>query len=239
MKNLDIIKDLSELEMTVFDFLISNNNKIETMRIKEIAELLHVSPSLITQVCTKFGYEGFSEFKLSRKFTKNRESKHVTYDVGLLLDYFQKIDNEASQIPIEETARLIKNARMTLLLGLGLSSSIAEFASRLLNRNGFLSQHINDFSTRLETVYRPEDVAIVLSVSGETVEVNKQIMSLKSSGVKIILIANTENTSASKLADITISYYVPNQRDEHFHNSATQIPVLYILESIVAATKKI
>ena len=87
-------------------------------------------------------------------------------------------------------------------------------------------------SWRVENIYDSKTLAIILTVSGETEEVNKAILNLKTRDIKIVVISNSEMSTAASLADYSIGYYVPNSRDKYFHNSATQVPVIHIIESI-------
>ena len=97
---------------------------------------------------------------------------------------------------------------MTVFVGIGLSGYLGEYASQLFARNGIASVSVNDFTAQLNGVYNSEDVAIVLSVSGETKEVNKQILTFKKEGLTVVVVSNTENNTAAHLADFVISYYV-------------------------------
>ncbi|MEE0777681.1 MAG: SIS domain-containing protein [Massilimicrobiota sp.] len=90
----------------------------------------------------------------------------------------------------------------------------------------------DDFSMRVHGMYNHHDCAIVLSVSGETDEMIQRIMLLKRCGVQVIIITNSASSSGAKMADLAICYYVPSSRNEDFYSSATQVPVIYILESL-------
>ena len=87
-------------------------------------------------------------------------------------------------------------------------------------------------SWRVENIYDSNTLAIILTVSGETDEINKLILVLKNKGIKVAVISNSEISTAAKMADYSVGYYMPNERNKFFHNSATQVPVINIIENI-------
>ena len=75
---------------------------------------------------------------------------------------------------------------------------------------------------------------IALSVSGETVEIIKQIEDFKRFGAQILSITNDQHSTIARLADFNISYYMPevsgpDPTDEAI-NLTTQVPVVALLE---------
>lgn len=226
--------NFNKLEFSIFNYLIENKETVAQQTISDVAKQLHVSSSMITKVCQKMGYSGFLEYKTSLKYKDKVLPKK--YDDGgydLLVHYFNSLKSTELFDQIERVAYVVKEARLTLFVGIGLSGYLGEYASQLFSRNGIASVSVNDFTAQLNGVYNSEDVAIVLSVSGETKEVNEQILTLKKEGLTVVVVSNTENNTAAHLADFVISYYVPNHIDEVHYNSATQVPVLFILESLV------
>lgn len=237
MFTIDQIKGLNDLEYSIYLYIEKNKQKVIHQKVKEVADELHVSPSMITRVCKKLSCDGFSELKLKIRMQQERPQEENSRDIGYLLDYFNKINNEESNRPIKEAAKLVCHCKEVLFFGIGLSGALARYGASLFNRNGIKTICIDDFSSRLG-IYDKNTCAIILTVSGETREVNDQIMELKRNGVNSIVITNSENTTAAKLADITISYYVPNNQNRYFHNSATQVPVMYIIESLMKTVNR-
>ena len=54
----------------------------------------------------------------------------------------------------------------------------------------------------------------------------------KNYGIKIIVVTNNASSSAAKMSDLALTYYMPSTKNSYFYSSATQVPVLYIIESI-------
>lgn len=72
-------------------------------------------------------------------------------------------------------------------------------------------------------------VTIVLSESGSTYQTLRLANQLKQKGSRLLAITNKPDSPLTKLADCSISYYVP-QLMANGTNITTQIPVVYILE---------
>lgn len=46
------------------------------------------------------------------------------------------------------------------------------------------------------------------------------------------MITNSVSSTAAKMSDLALTYYMPSTKNGDFYSSATQVPVLYIIESI-------
>ncbi len=238
MITIDKIKQLNDLEYEIYNYLINNPTKVDKLKLKDIADILHVSSSMITRVCQKLGYDGYGQFKVELRFENSQEQFKQDTDLNYLINYFNKINNEESQIPIKKVAEIMTKSHEVIFFGIALSGAMAEYGSYLFNRKGMRSYVVNDFSHRFN-VYDKDTCVIVLTVSGETKEINSQILEMKKCGIKVIVITNSENTTAAKLADEVISYYVPTNQDRYFYSTATQVPVIYIFESLSKEIEKL
>ena len=73
---------------------------------------------------------------------------------------------------------------------------------------------------------------IALSVSGETTQTIEQLKRFTSFNCAIVAITNSETSTIAKMSDVTLSYYVPVDRENLEVDLTTQVPVLYILEKL-------
>ena len=58
-----IIISILSLKCKIYFYLIQNKNMVISMKLKDLANQLHVSTAMITIVCQKLGFEGFGEYK--------------------------------------------------------------------------------------------------------------------------------------------------------------------------------
>ena len=75
-------------------------------------------------------------------------------------------------------------------------------------------------------------LAIVLSVSGETEEILRFASQFSLHHCKVLSITSHEHSRLAKLADFNLSWHVPQTRIGGVYDITTQIPVIYILESL-------
>jgi DNA-binding MurR/RpiR family transcriptional regulator len=91
--------------------------------------------------------------------------------------------------------------------------------------------YIKDPLFPIHSQLRHNSVTIALSVSGENNFTVTHLHQLKQEGSKIISITNNKHSTIAKISDINIPYYVTEEWFENA-NITTQVPVLYILESM-------
>lgn len=238
MITIEQIKQLNDLEYEIYLYLINHSDVVVKAKLSDIAKTLHVSSSMITRVCKKLGFEGFTQFKVQMRYNQEKEVRRQESDSEYLIDFFKKIDNQESKALLQRVAGMMAKSSEILFFGIGLSGAIAEYGAYLFNRRGFKSFYVDDFSHRFN-VYDPDTCVVILTVSGETKETNNQIMFIKETGAKVIVISNSVNTTAAKLADENICYYIPSSKDSYFYSSASQVPVVYILEALIKEIEKV
>ena len=75
-------------------------------------------------------------------------------------------------------------------------------------------------------------LAIVLSVSGETAEILRFASQFSLHRCKVLSITSHDTSSLAKLADFNLSWHVPQTRIAGVYDITTQVPVIYILETL-------
>ena len=63
----EILSELSELELSIYNCILRHRENIGRMKIKELADEAHVSTATVLRFCRKMGCEGYAEFKLRYK----------------------------------------------------------------------------------------------------------------------------------------------------------------------------
>ena len=67
--------DLTTTEQSVYSYILSNEEKVSYMRIRDLAEATHVSTATILRLIKKLGYDGFVEFRTTLKYKVNEVSE--------------------------------------------------------------------------------------------------------------------------------------------------------------------
>ena len=69
----EVIKGLNELELSLYEYIMKNSEKVMYMKIRDLANEAHMSTTTVLRFCRKLNCDGFSEFKL--KFKMYMDSK--------------------------------------------------------------------------------------------------------------------------------------------------------------------
>ncbi len=232
MFNYEIIQSLNDLELLLYRYIMKNAEKVVYMRIRELSDEAHVSTTTILRFCKKVDCEGYSEFKVKLKMhiQKNEENK-ISDDTSIIIDFFRRLDNSELDRKLNVVCDFIKEARNVIFIGTGTSGILCKYAARYFSSIGRFAMYIDDpYFPRNYKMYE-ESVIIAISVSGETPTVIDHISNLKREHSTVISITNSENCTIAKISDLNISYYVQREKIG-ISDITTQIPVLYIIESI-------
>ena len=72
------IRQMNDLEIMIYNYVVSHGEEVAGMTIRELAQQLHVSATTILRFCGKVGCEGYSEFKYRlRAFLKEKQAKEL------------------------------------------------------------------------------------------------------------------------------------------------------------------
>lgn len=226
------IQSLNELELSLYNYIMKNSEKVIYMRIRELANEAHVSTTTILRFCKKLDCEGFSEFKIKFKmYIGEGRGKELTDNTSMIIDFLKKAQTSDYNEKMNKVCDEIYKANNLIFVGIGFSGVIAKYAARYLSAIGRNTVYIDDPFYPIPFKATEKYLTIAFSVSGETPTVIDHVNTLKRRGSKIISITNNENSTLSKISEINISYYVQQEKTVD-NDITTQIPALYIIETI-------
>ncbi|WP_226037181.1 MurR/RpiR family transcriptional regulator [Aquibacillus saliphilus] len=231
------ISGFSELEYELYNYIINNEDKIIYMRIRDLAEETHVSTTTILRFCRNIGCEGFSEFKVKLKLylKKNKNSNAISNTKSTVTEFLERTLTHDYDEKIKKIASVVANAKSVVFIGVGSSGILAEYGSRYFSGLKKFALYIKDPFLPIHGQYLKDSITVVLSVSGETPTTLSQVNQFKQEGSTIVSITNHSDCSLAKISDYNLSYYITTEYVEDI-NLTTQIPVLYLLESLAKAT---
>lgn len=202
------------------------------MPIKELAAMAHVSTATILRFCRKCGADGYSEFKI--KYREHLEGKRdALKDDGTaeLQSFVNQARSEDFQESIEMAFQYLRKSRCTIFIGVGSSGMLGKYGARYFSNVGRFSLFIDDPWLPVLQDLAENTVTIALSESGLTGQTITIASQLQERGSRLISITNNANSVLARMADCNISYHVAealvNER-----NVTTQIPVIYIIETL-------
>lgn len=224
---------LNELEMQVYHFVIKNRESVMYMTIRELADAAQVSTTTILRFCRKMQCEGYSEFRIRFKLYLEQEKKQAGQaSVSEIVSFFNSINNADFENLIDEAVHHIVAAERVIFVGAGTSGTLGKYGARFFSNVGKFSNHIDDPYYPVNSDMYKDAVAIILSVSGETPEILRLASQFSLHHCQVISITNNDNSSLSRLADFNLSYHMPQLLVSGEYDVTTQVPVIYILETI-------
>jgi DNA-binding MurR/RpiR family transcriptional regulator len=233
------IKSFNQLEYQLYNYVITNAEKVIYMRIRDLAQETHVSTSTILRFCRKINCDGFSEFKVKLKIfideTKQSKQPNLKNMHHLLSEFMERTLKGNLDVHIGEAIKVIEDAESVLFVGFGGSGIMAQYGARCFSSFGKFSISINDPFFPINAQYLKNNVAIALSVSGETQPTINQVSKLKEQGNTIVSITNSKESTLAQISDVTIPYYVTEEYSTQSNitiNTTTQFPVMYIIEDL-------
>lgn len=234
MFNYEVIQSLNQLEMLIYTYVMEHKSEIQYMTIRELSEAVHVSTSTIIRFCKKTGCNGWAEFRIQFKLylkEKNQNKKKVAADNNLdEITYFMKTVTSARYEEIlQEAVQMLHEAGQVIFIGIGTSGILGKYGARYFSNMGKYSQYIEDPYYPIVTEMS-DTVVVVLSESGETQEIINFADRFREHNCRLITITNGSSCTLAKMADCSLSYYVPEFRVHNEYNVTTQVPVLYLLE---------
>lgn len=213
-------KAFSTTEQGAAQKILDRPELVEQLSVHDLAKECFVSPSTIVRMCHHAGYSGYKEFRkavanellLMKERQKNERKElersdsleqivdKITYKNILSLEHTKNlVDIDV----LRHCLRMIQSARFLYLFGMGASLCAAKDAYLKflrLNKPCFVNE---DWHSQLLQARNAsaQDLGIVFSYSGNTVEVVECMKALKANQTPIIAITRCVDSPVSRLAD--------------------------------------
>lgn len=232
MFNYEVLQNLNNLELTLYEYIMKNIKKVTYMRIRELADEAHVSTTTILRFCKKLNCEGFSEFKVKLKmYMQENSMKKINDDTSEIINFLKNIEESHLDRRLDKLCEMVKMANTIIFVGIGSSGILCKYAARYFSAVGKFTFHIDDPFYPKNFRCHGECLVIALSVSGETQTTIENVTRFKEQGCSVASITNSENCTLAKMSNINLPYYVQEVK-VNFSDITTQLPVLYMIERI-------
>ncbi len=251
----ELSKSFSNTEREVARSILEDPRQVVDMSIHQLAKHTFSSPSTIVRLCNHTGYSGYKEFRkaLTYELAQRDQSKQVQQtDIGpsdSLTEIIDKI-TYLNIISLEETkelldiqslracVELLKRARVIYLFGMGASLCAAQDAYLKFLRLNKLCIINEDWHSQLLQARNAtqEDLGLVISYSGATVEIVECMRELKANKTPIIAITRCVQSPVAELADHLL-YTSANEslfRSAAMSSRMSQLNILDILYTALA-----
>lgn len=227
------IASLNNIEMLVYNYVIKNRDKVMYMTIRELADAVGVSTTTVLRFCRKLKCEGYSEFRVRFKlYLEQNEPQQANFGASEIISFFKGVNNDEFDKLLDQAVDIILSSERIIFVGAGTSGALAKYGARFFSNVGKFSNHIDDPYFPVTNDMARNALAIVLSVSGETEEILRFASQFSLHNCKVLSVTSHEHSRLAKFADFNLSWHVPQTRIAGVYDITTQIPVIYILESL-------
>lgn len=236
MFSYEVLQSYNDLEMLVYNYILEHKEAVRYMTIRELADAVHVSTSTVVRFCKKTGCDGYSEFKVKFKIfleeEQEQEKKQIN-DNGIdeIMYFFHNVTSTQYEVSIAKITQVIQNAKQLIFIGIGTSGILGKYGARYFSNLGKFSQHIEDPYFPIDSDME-STVVIALSESGETQQIIKLAERFKRHNCKLFSITNSKSCTLAKMSDYHLAYFVSKRLVHDEYNITTQVPVIYLLETI-------
>ncbi len=231
--NHSAVASLNNLEMMVYNVVIKNRDKVMYMTIRELADAAGVSTTTVLRFCRKLECEGYSEFRVRFKlYLAQSEPQPANFGASEIISFFKSVNNDEFDRLLDQATDIILASERIIFVGVGTSGSLAKYGARFFSNVGKFSNHVDDPYFPVTNDMAKNALAIVLSVSGETEEILRFASQFSLHNCKVMSITSHEHSALAKLADFNLSWHIPQTRISGGYDLTTQIPVIYILETL-------
>lgn len=232
---------LSRLEQQVLDYIIDYPKEFSQSRIDEVAQKLYVSTATVSRTSKALGYSGFQELKYTL-IHQLEEGQYPTYEPSQNFDQLaNRVQNEITETlqliqpkNLELGAQLLADSQRVEFFGVGSSYSCCFEAARKLTFAGRIANAREDWD-ELRIVAKhltSNDLAILVSYSGETSLPLEYVAILKEKQVPIIAVVGSKNNQLEEFASLVFPVKVANGYYGDIDMSS-RIPMHLILELLI------
>ncbi|MDD5603190.1 MAG: MurR/RpiR family transcriptional regulator [Eubacteriales bacterium] len=216
-------------EKRAADLVLKDPQAIVGIPISTFAEKSGTHKTAVLRLCRKLGYSGYRDFilnlvsELAVNANNEDTGEYIDLNVGDNLTVVAKNVCINNQKAIEDSYKIINvgdvimardllmNAKKINFFGIGASGVVALDAHReftRINKNCTISV---DYHQQLATAANStqDDVAVVISWSGETKEMIRVAKTAKEAGAKVIIITRLGKNRLAEYADIKLSLSAP------------------------------
>ncbi len=211
---------MSTTEASIARYICAHPKEAAQFTVRELADKTYSSPSSVVRLCRFVGFDGYKKFRqelLLEVHTLGDTGSHEEVELdgtstipgiieGITMRNIQCLEDTQHLLSAEEVAacvELIRNAGTILLFGIGASLGVARDAYLKFLRVDKPCVINDDWHSQLLQARnaKKEDVGIVFSYSGQTVEMIECIKAMKANGTPVIAVTRSAPSPVSKLAD--------------------------------------
>lgn len=220
-------KSLSPTERRIVDFILEHTRETQELTSTQLAAKIDVGQSTIIKLVQKFGFKGYTDFKMelasmgtTSQVHAQQPPFHQNISIESSLDeiYGKLVEESIHALKmtymcldkhvLNESVSCLNQANKVLLAGMGTSSLVAKdmyYKLLKIGKTAFYSDDIH-ITYQIPTFMEKGDVCVLISYSGQTKELIKLCEILKKQHIKVLLITACKQSPLAKLADLKLLF---------------------------------
>ena len=225
------LSSFSNAERKVAECVLSEPKWFVHAAVAEIAECAHVSQPTVIRFCRSMKFKGLPEFKLALSASISHSGLAFVHEElntdDSMGDVMEKVlGNTAAALlgarrtlkegELDKAIAMLMRARRIEFYGVGNSGIVAQDAQHKFFRFGISTVAYSDTHIQLmaAAVLSPQDVLVVISNSGSSIEVLDAVRIAKENGAQVIAITRGGSPLA-QLADCVLVMAVQEDSDRY------------------------
>lgn len=216
----DHYDELSENEKYVCHYLSGHYEECIRKTAEEFAADCNVSKTLLIRFAKKLGLSGYSELKARLKIEQKEAEQNTDGLLQAMTDSYHKMMEELVKKNLTSLFEKIFSARRVFVYGSGSSQARAasEMKRIFLPAKEMIQLHGHDLLVTLKNIAKPEDLVIIISLSGESDMVVELAKALRIRHVPAVSITRLKSNTLASLCD------------ENLYINSVQLPGRYDME---------
>lgn len=237
---------MSATDKKIAQVVLQKPQAVIDYTISQLATESNVSDASVSRFCKNLSIDGFHQLKTRLAQVADAENVSGTIDDDIQASLKNITDNKNVEISntlknlsteqITAVLKAIKQARLIQVVAEGNTYPVAIDAVYKFNQIGLLALSDPAFETSIAQTLNMtrKDILIIISNSGESKSLMKQLEVAQKQGIKIIAITNREDSPIAQKADIHLKTYVREQifQSEYYFSriaASTMIEALFLL----------
>ena len=248
------LNQLSISERKVATFIASNGKDILELGISDIARKSGVSDATVVRLCRTLGYKGLKELKIAIAQESQEDHQYIREDrtisvsdtAGELkkkvlyacMESIQDTMDVLDDQELEKAIQAMYNAKYIDVFGIGGSSAVARCVQHNFRKIGVRVNICSDINQHylLAERFSPGDVALGISLSGETDAVCAALEHAAAKGATTISITGNRNSRLATMSRISLVSACSDQMmpGDHTYERSAQLGIIDVLFAGVA-----
>lgn len=220
--------EFTNKEKNIAKFLFESEESIIDLSAKEIGEKTNTSGPTVVRFAKKIGFNSLNELKVKisasisnkeKKFeylSDELNTKNIMFKIKeTICSSVDKTIELLNEDEVEKAIEILIDCNSINIFGIGSSSIVGQDFYHKLARIGKRGAYCSDSHLQVATsvLLEKEDVALIISYSGETKEMLECAKNAKKKGSTVIAITKASlNNPLEKLSDITLKI-APKERE--------------------------